>query len=334
MHQRSPSEPTFLDLATAELGGPRTSALLDKVDAFVPWDAIVDPIRKLPTYAKYVEDPTRPGGRPIDPMVMVRAMFLQKLYNLSDPQAEEQLKDRLSFRRFVGLMLNDETPDETTFVTFRKRLREAGVDGTVFDAVLARVAEEGLLVKQGTIVDATIIEQARGTKTGEKDADGNDLTTRDADAGFTRKHGRSYHGYKIHAATDGSAIITGMTVSSATDHDSRHIDELIKGESKIVYADSAYSDAARRDELDARGVTPGICHKRNRGQAELTDYQKRFNRLVSRVRSIGEHPFAWIKHLMGYRRCRYRGLRRNTFDMVMTVAAYNVKRAVSLLAME
>ena len=95
MHQRSPGQPTFLDLATANLGGRRTAALLDQVDAFVPWDAIVGPIRQLPTYAKYVEDPTRPGQRPVDPLVMVRAMFLQKLYNLSDPQAEEQLKDRL-----------------------------------------------------------------------------------------------------------------------------------------------------------------------------------------------------------------------------------------------
>lgn len=333
MQQRSHGQPSFADLTLAELGGPRTTATLARLDAVVPWDKLVAPIRALPEYAKYVRDPSRPGQRPIDPLVMLKAMLLQKWFGLSDPQAEEQLKDRISFRRFVALAAGDATPDETTFVVFRARLREANLDGTIFRTILSHLDKQGLLVKQGTVVDATIVEQARGSKTGETDADGNDLTTRDPEAGFTRKHGRSCHGYKLHAAVDqGSGILTDVITSSASDHDSRYIDQLIADERRAVFADSAYSDQGRRARLEDRGVLPGICYKRVRGQAELSAFQKKFNRLVARLRAVGEHPFAWMKRLMGFARCRYRGLRRNGFDFTMTGAAYNLKRAASLLA--
>jgi IS5 family transposase len=333
MRQRDHGQQSFADLTLVDLGGPRTAATLARLDAVVPWATLVAPVRALPEYAKYVADPTRPGQRPIDPLVMVKSMMLQKWYGLSDPQAEEQLKDRISFRRFVGLAQDDPTPDETTFVRFRARLREANLDAAIFDAVLAHVARQGLLVKRGTVVDATIVEQARGKKTGETDDRGDDLTTRDREASYTSKHGRAYHGYKLHAAVDqGSAIITDLVTSTAKDHDSQYIDALTEHERRAVFADSAYSDADRRERLEARGVLPGICYKRVRGQAELTPFQKTFNRLVAKLRAAGEHPFAWMRKLMRFTRCRYRGLRRNGFDFTLTAAAYNLKRAASLLA--
>jgi IS5 family transposase len=307
--------------------------MLARLDALVPWEKLVAPIRALPEYAKYIADPTRPGQRPIDPLVMIKSMLLQKWFGLSDPQAEEQLQDRISFRRFVGLAADDATPDETTFVRFRARLRQANLDEVIFDAVLSHVDQQGLLVKRGTVVDATIVEQARGSKTGKTDGQGNHLTTRDPEAGFTKKHGRSYHGYKLHAAVDqGSAIVTDVITSSASDHDGRYIDELTEEEKRAVFADSAYSDQDRRERLEQRRVLPGIIYKRVRGQAELSAFQKRFNKLVAKLRAVGEHPFAWMKRLMNFTRCRYRGLRRNDFDFVMTRAAYNLKRAASLLA--
>jgi len=334
MRQRAHGQQSFADLTLAELGGPRTAATLARLDAAVPWEKLVAPIRALPEYAKYVQDPSRPGQRPIDALVMLKAMMLQKWYGLSDPQAEEQLQDRISFRRFVGLAQEDRTPDETSFVVFRARLREAKLDRSVFQAVLSHVQDQGLLVKQGTVVDATIVEQARGSKTGKKDDQGNGQSTRDTEAGFTRKHGRSYHGYKLHAAVDrGSAIITDLITSSASDHDSRYIDRLTEGEQRAVIADSAYSDQDRRDRLEKRGVAAGIIYKRVRGQKELSAWQKKFNKMVARLRAVGEHPFAWMKRLMNFSACRYRGLRRNDFDFVMTSAAYNVKRAASLLAL-
>ena len=236
-----------------------------------------------------------------------------------------------SSRRFAGLSQQDPTPDETTFVRFRARLREAKLDEVIFAAVLRHVESRGLLVKGGTIVDATIIEQSTGHKTGKKDDDGNDLSTRDTEASFTKKNDTSYHGYKMHTATDTSGLITGVVVSTASHHDSRHIDELVEDETRAVFADSAYSDAQRREELEARGVLPAIIYKRNKGQKKLYPWQKKWNRLVSQVRAIGEHPYAWMKRLMNFARCRYRGLRRNAFDFTLTAAAYNVRKSVSLL---
>ena len=147
----------------------------------------------------------------------------------------------------------------------------------------------------------------------------------------------------MHTATDVSGIITAVVVSTASHHDSRHIDELVEaaGETRAVFADSAYSDAERRQRLEKRGVLPAIIYQRVKasgigdcpraGQKKLYPWQKKFNRLVSQGRAIGEHPYAWMKRLMNFTRCRYRGLRRNAFDFTMTAAAYNVRKAVSLL---
>jgi IS5 family transposase len=331
--KRATGQSSFADFAVSGLGGPKTAALLERLGAALPWRDLVAPVLKLPEYARYIEDPSRPGERPIDPVVMLRCLMLAKWYNLSDAQLEEQLMDRISFRRFVGLSQLDRTPDETSFVRFRARLRDANLDQAIFDAILRHIKGQGLLVNQGSIVDATIIEQSTGRKTGEKDDDGNDLTTRDPEASFTKKNDTRYHGYKMHAATDLSGVITGVVVSTASHHDSQHIDELIVNETRAVFADSAYSDAARRERLEKRGVLPAIIYKRKRGQAKLSPWQKKWNRRVSKVRALGEHPFAWMKRLMNFTRCRYRGLRRNTFDFIVTAAAYNVRRAVSLAAL-
>ena len=144
----------------------------------------------------------------------------------------------------------------------------------------------------------------------------------------------SYHGYKMHTATDASGLITGVVASTASHHDSRYIDPLVEavGEERAVFADSAYSDARRREDLEQRGVLPAIIYKRVKGQKKLYPWQKKWNKLVSQVRAIGEHPYAWMKRLMNFTRCRYRGLRRNAFDFTMTAAAYNVRKAVSLLS--
>src|SRR5690606_8457619 len=149
------------------------------------WETLVAPIAALPEYRGGER-----GGRPAWPaLTMLRCILLAKWFNLSDPQLEECLQDRLSFRRFVGLSLTDATPDETTFVRFRARLREAGLHEAIFDDVVAQLDERGLLVREGTAIDATIIEQSRGARPGPGG-------TRDPEASFTKKHGRTSFGYK------------------------------------------------------------------------------------------------------------------------------------------
>lgn len=319
MAERKNVDLGFVDAWTANLGGPRTAAMLDRLDAAVPWDTLAAPIAAMPEYRGGEK-----GGRPAWPaLTMLKCVMLAKWFGLSDPQLEECLKDRLSFRRFVGLSLDDATPDETTFVRFRARLRERGLDRALFDATLDHLEKRGLLVRDGTLVDATIIEQARGSRRDDG------TCTRDPEAGFTKKHGRSYHGYKGHIAADRGGIVTGYAFSDASRHDSNFIDGLTAGERKMVVADSAYRSADRERALNGRGVACGIAFKRQRGQAELAPVLKRLNRLIASIRAVVEHPFAWMKNA-GYRRVRYRGRRRNELDFALNLIAYNWKRSLSL----
>jgi len=175
-------------------------------------------------------------------------------------------------------------------------------------------------------VDATIIEAPRGRPR----PDG--TTTRDPEASFTAKHGVPHHAYKGHIAADLSGIVTDYRFGTAKEHDSNHIDDLTMHEKRLVLADSAYSSAERRAELRSRGVIDGIIYKRVRGQANLYDWQVRWNRRVSVLRARVEHPTGMMKQQLGYRRVRYRGRERNEFDFAMTLAACNIKKSLSLKA--
>jgi IS5 family transposase len=323
MSERRNAQAGLVDGLTAELGGPRTTALLDKLEGAIPWKRLVRPIAALPEYKPKAPGEDR-GGRPAWPaLTMLKCVLLAKWFGLSDPQLEECLKDRLSFRRFVGLSLTDATPDETTFVVFRKRLREANIDRRLFEITLRHLDKEGLLVKDGTLVDATIIEQARGSKRDDG------TSTRDEDASFTKKHGRSYHGYKGHIAADMSGIVTDYRFGTAKEHDSQRIDELTKKETRLVVADAAYRSEEREASLRRRGVACAIAFKRTKGQADLPPALKQLNRMIASVRATVEHPFAWMRQ-MGCRRARYRGERRNELDFALHLVAYNWKRSLSL----
>jgi IS5 family transposase len=145
MAERRNTQGGLIDGLTADLGGPRTGALLDRLDAAIPWSRPVRPIAALPEYPPKAPGEDR-GGRPASPaLTMLRCALLAKWFGLSDPQLEECLKDRLSFRRFAGLSLTDATPDETTFVVFRKRLREAGLDRRLFEITRRHPDERGPL---------------------------------------------------------------------------------------------------------------------------------------------------------------------------------------------
>jgi len=322
MRERESAQLSFADTVVSQLGGKRTQALLNQLDAAIDWETLAKPVRAVYRNTD--------GGAPAVPAVMMlKIVMLQKWFHLSDPQAEEQLNDRVSFRRFVGLRGEEAAPDETTIVVFRNRLREADLDRKLFDLVNRSITQRGLLVKEGTLVDALILEAPKGRKTGEKDESGNDKTTRDPDASFTQKHGRSYHGYKGHVAADRSGIVTDFEFSTASHHDSRYIDELTKKEKRAVIADAAYADQDRRRRLEGKGVTDGIAHKRQRGQKELPPLLRKINRAIASIRSPVEHTMARLRK-WGAARARYRGERRNRFDFAMTLVAHNLRRAMWL----
>jgi transposase, IS5 family len=318
--ERKGIQPTFLDGLTAELGGPRTAAFFEQCERAVPWQRLADSLAEL---FPMDEDPAQ-AGRPHWPLVtMVKCLMVQKWFGLSDPQLEETLRDRLSFRRFVGLSLVDATPDETTFVVFRRRLRELGHAHTLFEATLQCLREKNLLLKEGTLVDATIIEAPLG----KKNRDG--TSTTDPAATKTFKHGRTYHGFKAHVSTDPRGIIKDYVFDTASSSDHDHADHLMKDETKAVYADSGYMSKKRKEGLEARNVFCGIAYRRVRGQKELTAEQKAHNRVIAGIRAFVEHPFAWLRK-MNFWRARYRGLTRNALDFTLRAIAYNWKRSLSL----
>lgn len=316
--ERKNLEPTLRDAAVSDLGGPRSAEFFSRAEQLIDWNKLVTALRDL--------TPAQPaGGRPFWPLLlMIRCLLLQKWFGLSDPQLEEMLRDRLSFRRFVGLSLDDATPDETSFCVFRGRLREAGKASALFDAVLASLREKNLVLNEGTIVDATIVDAPHG----EKRADGSH--TKDPCATYTKNHGTLRHGYKAHQATDTRGIITGYVFDTAKPHDSNHADYLLRNEKSKAYGDSAYRSKDRVAKLKERDVFPYLVQKRVRGQKELTPGQKLFNRACSKVRAFVEHPRAWMVQ-MGYLKVRYRGLLRNAMDYAHTAAAYNLKRSFGLL---
>jgi IS5 family transposase len=307
----------------ADLGDPKMAAKLDQLDQTIPWQKLAAPIS-----ATYDNDGEQ-GGRPnVAVVVMLKMVMLQKWFSLSDEAMEGMLLDRISFRRFVGLSMHDGTVDATTLVKFRNRLRAHELMSVLFDMVVTHLRNAGLIVQEGTLVDATIIEAPKGRTT--DDGLGH---TKDKAASYTKKHGKTHHGYKAHIATDAKGMITDYVYDTAKVHDSQHIDQLIEGETSggAVFADSAYMNKDRKARLQRKGVFCGIIERRVRGQAELTDEQKAHNRLCASFRAYVEHPFAWMKNAGELLRTRYRGLARNAIDFALNTMAYNFKRSLSLM---
>jgi IS5 family transposase len=317
--QRINAAPTFTDLTLANLGGPRATAFFETCQRQIPFD------RLAASVADIFNDDNPKGGAPHWPVVtMIKIVFLQKFFGLSDPMAEEMLQDRISFRKFVGLSMDDKTPDHSTISVFRTRLREKGHGSTLFDETLAILKERGLVLETGTLIDATIIEAPLGGKR----ADGSRST--DPCASKTAKGGRSYHGYRAHVATDRQGIVTDYVFDTASVSEHEHFDHLARNETKVIFADSGCRSKDRVERLRKRGVAACFCHRRVKGQKELTPQQRRLNRMIAPIRAFVEHPFAWIKGRLNHRRTRYRGLARNAMDFALSAMACNFCRSFSL----
>lgn len=318
--ERSSKGLTLADGMLSDLGGPRTAQLLSRLEAATPWEDLAAVVRPL------YRNTTAQGGRPNVPaVVMLKITFMQRWFGLSDPAMEEAILDRLSFRRFLGLGTADGTVDHSTIAAFRKQLHEAGLAGELFDKVNAHLEAQGLIVKEGTSVDATILEAPTGRPRKQDDLE----SSKDKAATHTRKHGRTYHGYKAHVATDARALITDYRVDTAKVHDVKHFDELTEQETEAVFADSAYRDAKRQQALEERGVFYGVMHRRVRGQPALTQQQKQHNRWCAGFRGVCEMPFAWLRRA-GRKWTRYRGLRKTATDFGLWATSYNLWRSLSV----
>jgi IS5 family transposase len=270
------------------------------------------------------------SGRPSwPPLMLVKALLLQQWYGLSDPGLEEALGDRLSFRRFVGLGLDEGSPDHSTLSRFRKALRERGLDRELFEEIERQLGAKGLLLKSGTLMDATLVEAAvkkPASPAGSRSAS-------DPDADWTRKGAKTYFGYKAHIGVDeGSGLIRRAELTSAKVYESQVADALICGDERAVYADKAYELKARRERLKAARIKDRIMHRSHKHQAALPHWQALRNRLISPIRSAVERVFGTWKRSYGYRRVRYRGLEENLLHLRLLCIAFNLRKAVLQLA--
>lgn len=269
------------------------------------------------------------SGRPSwPPLMLVKALLLQQWYGLSDPGLEEALGDRLSFRRFVGLGLDEGSPDHSTVSRFRKALRERDLDQKLFEEIERQLGAKKLLVKSGTLMDATLVEAA--VKKPSEPAGSKSST--DPDADWTRKGGKTYFGYKAHLGVDeGSGLIRRAELTSAKIYESQVADALVCGDERAVYADKAYELKARRQGLRARRIKDRIMHRSHKHQARLPHWQAVRNRLISPIRAAVERVFGTLKRTYGYRRVRYRGLQANLLELRLLCIAFNLRKADTLL---
>lgn len=319
MH-RVAGQASFLD-AAIEADGLGRNPDLEAISASLDWSELESVVACL--YAA-------PEGRPsYPPLAMVKALLLQQWYALSDPRLEFALKDSLSMRRFVGLSASDPTPDHSTVSRFRSRLGEHGLDKALFAALDRQLQARGLMVKAGTILDATLVKAAAARPPMSKGADATSL--RDPAATFTMKNGRSHFGYKAHVAVDqGSGLIRRLELTPAKTAEGLLTDRLICGDEKAVYADKAYESRFRRKALKAAGVKDRIMHRSHKHQARLPYWQARRNALIAPIRAAVERVFAVWKRWWGYERVRYIGLPRNQTHLRILALAYNIKVAVRL----
>ncbi len=292
---------------------------LSRISGLLDWGAIVGIGARV--YAGH-------SGRPSDPPeVMVRALLLAQWYCLSDPELEESIADRLSFRRFVGLSMQDKVPDETTLCRFRNGLAKLGLAKLLFVEVNRQLEAKGLIVKTGTIIDASVVKAAvrpppAGQKTSPHDPEANWLN-----------HGKQegHFGFKAHIAVDlASGLVRRALMTPAATHDSQPADQLIMGDEAALYADKAYHQKARRAASRDQGIKDRILHRSQRGHP-LEHWQQVHNRLIMPLRRTIERVFGTWKRSYGYTRVRYCGLLRNQSHLQLLCIAFNLRKATALL---
>jgi IS5 family transposase len=279
------------------------------MNAVIPWAELLKLI--APHY------PTGQGGRRAMPLeTMLRIYFLQHWYDLSDPAAEDALYDSESMRRFVGLELGENAiPDESTILHFRHLLEAHQLTEAMFALVRGLLESRGLLLKSGTVVDATIIAAPSSTK--------NATDTRDPEMKQGRK-GKNWHfGMKVHTGTDRRGIVHSLTTTHAGEADITQLPQLLHGEERELYGDQAYWAEGDRQAAEAAGIRYRV-NRRPTKQRPLTARWKQINRARSRVRARGEHAYHVVKTLWGFTKVRYRGLAKNTVRVFAAFALANL----------
>jgi transposase, IS5 family len=301
---------TFASAAWEKKGKvTRRERFLAEMDAVIPWKHLNRLIE--PHYPKAGN-----GTQPFAQERMLRIYFMQQWFNLSDPAMEDSLYDSESMRRFAGIeLVEDAVPDETTILRFRHLLEKHCLTQAIFGQIRTLLEQKRLLLKSGTIVDATIIEAPPSTK--------NEEQARDPEMHQTRKGNEWHFGMKAHVGTDKRGIVHSLTTTAANVSDISQMGQLLHGREREVFGDQAYWSESHRQGAVTRGIRYRINRRGNHGHP-LSRNERRLNRLRSATRARGEHAFHVVKCLWGFTKVRYRGLAKNTARLFSCFALANL----------
>jgi IS5 family transposase len=295
----------------------RRERFLDDMEEVVPWAKLVACIE--PFYFKGER-----GRKPVGLERMLRMYFLQQWYALADEALEDALYDSQSMRSFVGIDLNVEAvPDATTLLKFRHILERHALTQRILDEVNAHLAGKHLLMREGTIVDATIIAAPSSTK--------NQEGKRDSEMHQVKKGNQWHFGMKAHVGSDADSGLVHTVIGTAANvADINCAQALLHGGEKVAFADAGYTGIEKREE--AAGQTGRrtwqVAIKRGKikrlPEGEIKELSQKIERLKAQVRAKVEHAFHVVKNLFGYRKVRYRGLSKNTAQLHTLFALANL----------
>jgi len=316
---------------------------LEKLNNVIDWESFRHNLNKV-----FKKGAKGPGGRPpYDYVLMFKVLILQRLYGISDGQAEYQIKDRLSFMRFLGFSLCDTIPDEKTIWLFRERLVKANAIDILFYRFTKKLEDKGLITREGSIVDASFVDVPRQRNSRDENdtikkgevpedwkAEGkeNMVEQKDVNARWTKKNDEKHFGYKNHVKADkDSKLIVKYEVTSAEVHDSQMLEKLVdKKKDKTLYADSAYKGEKIESCLGTT-IENQICEKGYKNKP-LTEEQKMLNKKKSSVRVRVEHVFGFMTNSMKGMSIRCIGIERAKFAIGMMNLVYNMSRYRYLVA--
>ena len=303
-----------------EFGAARTNKkeFLERMDQIIPWGEFVELVQ--PFYYKGER-----GNKPYPLELMLRIFILQNLYDLADMKVMNEVLDSRAFAAFCCISSPDEVPDGDTIGRFRNLLIEHDLQKKIFDAVLNLIAKRGLILKKGTIVDSTFIEAPSSTKNQKKE--------RDPEAHSAKKGNTWHFGYKAHIGVDReSGLVHHVVTTAANEHDVTVVNQLMHGDEDTLGGDSGYTGAEKRPDAITRNskgkkIKYVICRKPSsiRKLSKSGQYAaKKREHEKSSVRCKVEHVFAVVKKLFGYRKTRYRGLRKQTAKNFIMFALANL----------
>lgn len=289
---------------------------LAEIGRLLDWDrfeAIVSPIHA-----------SRRGEASYPPLMMFKVLLLQRWYDLSDPAMEEALYDRLSFRRFAGLALEDDTPDHSTIFRFRDQVTRRGLIEPLLGELMDQLDGRGVLLKQGTLIDATIVRSA--ARRPRMDQGKTSAIDPDARFGTNNERRRYEFGYKLHVGVDaGSGLVRSLATTPANVQEVTLASRLVQGDEQAVYADRGYDAAWFHRELAAQGIADGVM-RRARTNRQLSEAEVERNHALSLRRRTVEKLFGTLKRSYGLGRVPHFSLARNATTLALACFAFNLRR--------